>query len=139
KEETGREPEPRPAAPGLAGEPEVGEREGGGEKPERDIVRDAELLEPVRQRELRLLVRVPRQRAEGAEPVPAELGARNHYNDESGGGEAEVPDPPALRPRFERPQRQEDDGDPLDEDRARPRRSRPVAATGCCERQSRHH
>ena len=71
--------------------------------------------------------------------MPAELGARNHYNDESGGGEAEVPDPPALCPRFERPQRQEDDGDPLDEDRARPRRSRPVAATGCCERQSRHH
>src|SRR5439155_23868983 len=106
EQQAGREPQPRPATPGLPREPEIAERERTGEQPQCHVVRDSELLQAVRKRKLSLLVRVAGERPEGLEPVPAELRARGRDEHKCREREAEVPDSTSTRASLERPQRQ---------------------------------
>ena len=83
-------------------------------------MRDAELLEPVRQREARLLLGVPRQRAEGAQPVEAVPPRREREEAPAAPAKPAWPTGRRLARASHRPQQEEDERDPLDQDGERP-------------------
>ena len=88
---------------------------------EGDSVRNAELLDPVRERVARLPLGVARERAERAQPVEARNArSRADTRNTSDDSEAAMVDPPAGGARFDGTQGEEEHGDPLEQNRRRP-------------------
>ena len=120
-----REAEPRASAPGLARKP--GERRPRRRRPRARAraVRQAELLEPVRQRVARLLVGVPRERPERAQPVDAVAPGREpRRRATAAAANPRCPTRRRLARASSARERKQDERDPLHEHRERPGDSR---------------
>ena len=128
-----------PPDPGACGRAcltcEPRERRRPAPRPPRQVppMRHAELLEPVRQRVARLALGVSREQTERAQPVEAVAPGRERHERRPPPRRSRVADAPAGRPRFDRAQREEDERNPLDQDRKRPRRPGQSAAPGGSE------
>jgi hypothetical protein len=97
-----REREPSSAAPRAAQQPHVRNDERDAEERDRDVLGDAELREPGRERVARRLARVVGERTERAEPRKSVLPGRDPEHQNRRDREAEMPDSPPADPRLDR-------------------------------------
>src|SRR2546421_5803327 len=108
-----RQAKPRTTAMGFAQKPRVRTREANGEYDKRGGARDAEVFEPVWERETGFVVRVARERAECVQPPEAVAPRRKRRDNHDGGSESGVAHATSSRTRLDHAEGQKQQRQPF--------------------------